>query len=198
MPTSAASSTSASLIERVRKLEPDAWLRLSKLYSPLVYRWCRRAGLQDSDAADVVQETFRAVAIGIQRFRHEQPGDSFRGWLWTIAKNKLHDHFRRCAARPGALGGSDAHSRLLQIPDADSAASDDGGQFDSTSSLAHRALELVRNEFEERTWQAFLRIVVGGERPADVAADLGMTFGAVCTAKWRVLRRVRQELDGLL
>jgi RNA polymerase sigma-70 factor (ECF subfamily) len=186
------------LIERVINLDPDAWQRLSRLYSLLVYRWCRRAGLQDSDAADVVQEVFRAVAGGISRFRHDQPSDSFRGWLYTITKNKIHDHFRQHTARPDAVGGSDAQSQLLQIPDTLSAESDAGDEFDAASSIAHRALELVRGEFEERTWQAFLRTAVGGQAPAIVADDLEMSVGAVCTAKWRVLRRVRQELEGLL
>jgi DNA-directed RNA polymerase specialized sigma24 family protein len=72
------------------------------------------------------------------------------------------------------------------------------GNFDATGSVAHRALELVRAEFEERTFQAFLRVTVGGQRPAEVADDLGISVGAVCTAKWRVLRRLREEVEGLI
>jgi RNA polymerase sigma-70 factor (ECF subfamily) len=165
---------------------------------PLVYRWCRHAGLQDNDAADVSQETFRAAADGIATFHRDRPSDSFRGWLWTITKNKLRDHFRRLAERPGAVGGSAANQRLLDVPDTIAKESEEAAGFDAKGSLVHRALELVRNEFEDRTWQAFLRVVVGGEHPSHVAADLDMTVGAVYTAKWRVLRRLREEIDGLL
>ena len=80
MPTTqSTSSTSDSLIQRARDLEPEAWRRLSRLYNPLVYRWCRKAGLQDEDAADVMQEVFHRVAGGIDRFAGKQIGGSFRG-----------------------------------------------------------------------------------------------------------------------
>lgn len=191
------SSTSLTLLDRVREFDARAWERLTTLYTPIVYRWCRQAGLQESDAADVSQEVFRAVASGIGSFRRDQDGHSFRGWLWTITRNKLRDYFRWLSSRPGGVGGSDAQQQLQNIPETLPAAEHDS-DFDAAGSIAHRALELVRAEFEERTFQAFLRVAVGGQRPADVAADLGTSVGAVCTAKWRVLRRLREEVDGLL
>lgn len=193
------SSTSASLLDRVRKFEPQAWDRFVELYGAVVYRWCRVSGLRDSDAADVSQEVFRAVARGIRGFRRDQPGGSFRGWLWQITRNKVRDHYRRCTGQATALGGSAAHQFLLEIPvGATPAATDADAEFDTQSSIAHRALELVRLEFEERTWQAFLRVVVGGESASCVADELKMSAGAVYTAKWRVLRRLREEIEGLL
>ncbi len=60
--------------------------------------------------------------------------------------------------------------------------------------LIHRALELIRGEFAERTWQAFWRTVVDEQQAADVAKDLGMTPGAVRVAKCRVLQRLREAL----
>ncbi|MFH1920253.1 MAG: hypothetical protein ABIP48_10265, partial [Planctomycetota bacterium] len=43
-----------------------------------MYGWCRQAGLQPEDAADVSQETFATVAVQLSGFRREKPGDSFR------------------------------------------------------------------------------------------------------------------------
>ncbi len=60
--------------------------------------------------------------------------------------------------------------------------------------MHRRALELIRSEFEERSWQAFCRVVVEGQSPADVAAALGMTRNAVYIAKARILRRLRETL----
>lgn len=137
--TESSSSTSASLLDRVRQLDPEAWDRLSRFYSPVVYRWCRHAGVQDNDAADVSQEVFRAVANGIGGFRREKPGDSFRGWLWTITRNKIRDHFRRLADRPGGVGGSAANRRMLEIPDIIPEDDTDPTGFDVTGSLAHLA-----------------------------------------------------------
>ena len=193
-----AGSISSSLLERIRVQDPEAWRRLVRLYGPVVYGWCRQSGLQPADAADVVQEAFRAVAAGVESFRRELPGDSFRGWLWTITRNKVRDHFRRRQDLPAAQGGTDAQRQLLQVPDHAPGTSEAPGRANESSSLAHRALELVRAEFEDRTWQAFWRTTVDGQPAAAVAEELGMTSPAVYKAKSRVLQRIRQELGDLL
>lgn len=188
-----ATSTSATLIARVRDREPEAWSRLTQLYTPLVYGWCRKRGLHENDAADVAQEVFRAVLVHAERFHRDRLGDSFRGWLWTITRNKLHDHFRRKVAQPLAAGGTDARQRLENVPEALPLEEEDvvSGRLDS--GLALRALAILQSEFEEPTWQAFWRLAVEGHPAAEIAADLGMTKGAVRQAKYRVLRRLRQE-----
>lgn len=186
-------SASASLLDRVCAREPGAWERLARLYGPLVYGWARRQRLQDADAADVAQEVFAAVAAGISTFRRDTVGDSFRGWLWGITRNKVADHFRRAAGRPPAAGGSDAAERLLQIPDAFPEGS--GYAFlPADADLVRRALDGLRVEFEPRTWQAFWRMAIDGHAAADIARDLGTTPRAVRQAKYRVLQRLRAEL----
>jgi RNA polymerase sigma-70 factor (ECF subfamily) len=186
-------STSTSLLQRLRAREPAAWERLCHLYGPLVYRWARSSGLQDTDAADVVQEVFRSVADSLDRFHHDAPTDSFRGWLWGITRNKLRDHFRARAANPAGAGGTDAQQQLLEIPEAppDSTSS---GSLKPDAILVHRALALIQVEFEDRTWRAFWRSAVDGLPAGDIAKELGMTPRAVRQAKHRVLRRLRQEL----
>ena len=119
--------------------------------------------------------------------------------MYTITRNKIRDHYRDAACQPRAIGGTDALIRWQDLTDEDE--SDEGGgdaNSEVTRMLAHRALEVARSEFEERTWNAFLRTAVDGARPADVAADLGMTVGAVYKAKSRVLRRLREQLAGLI
>src|SRR3954454_6421981 len=76
--------TSPTLVEGVKRGDPDAWGRLARLYGPLVYAWCRQAGLQPADAEDVLQDVFVTVAARVGEFRHGRAGDTFRGWLWTI------------------------------------------------------------------------------------------------------------------
>jgi RNA polymerase sigma-70 factor (ECF subfamily) len=195
---SGSASLAPSLLVRLRAHEADAWRRLTDLYGPVVYDWCRRAGLQAEDAADIGQEVFQAVALHLEGFRRERPGDTFRGWLWTITQNKLRDHWRRQQARPRAAGGSSAQERLLEVAAEESLASGSSATAEESTSLFRRALELIRGEFEERTWQAFWRVTVDGRSPADVAAELGLSAGAVYVAKSRVLRRFRDELGDLV
>jgi RNA polymerase sigma-70 factor (ECF subfamily) len=204
-PLTRRSSTSSSLLREVRQQDPEAWRRLVKLYGPLVYIWARQCGLQPNDAADVVQEVFVAVAGSVGTFRRERPGDTFHGWLWMITRNKVRDHFRRHQDEAVAKGGTDAQEQLLQVPHPQAGARQAGARpepssedrADAGSQIAHAALELIRAEFEDRTWQAFWRTAVDGLKAAEVADELGMTLRAVYQAKYRVLRRIRQELADL-
>jgi RNA polymerase sigma-70 factor (ECF subfamily) len=56
---------------------------------------------------------------------------------------------------------------------------------------------IMRGDFEERTWHAFWETAVEKRQAGDVAQTLGISLGAVYMAKSRVLRRLREELDGL-
>src|SRR5688500_5480779 len=84
-------STSRSLLARLHTNDPLAWDRLIALYAPLVWSWCGKMGLARQDMADVFQEVFKAVAAHIESFHKDRPGDTFRGWLRTITRNKVHD-----------------------------------------------------------------------------------------------------------
>jgi len=185
-------SSSASLVERLKAHDPEAWLRFTVIYGPLVLGWSRRAGLQENDAADVVQETFQAVAVRVGDFRRDRPDDSFRGWLWTITRSKLHDHFRRRGQQPEATGGSAAHQQLEELPQRPPA-DRDGHQ--EIAAVTRRALAIIQTDFQETTWRAFWRTAIDDQRATAVAAELGLSVAAVYMAKSRVLVRLRQELD---
>jgi RNA polymerase sigma-70 factor (ECF subfamily) len=186
-------STCSSLIDRVKQRDAEAWKRFARLYAPLVYRWARQCDLQPSDAADVVQDVFTAVARSIDTFRHDEPGSSLRGWLWTIARNQVRLHYRRLKNRPEATGGSDANQQLHELPDL-LTHDDEPSRSDSHASLVHRAVQLIRQDFQPQTWQAFWRVVVEEQAVSDVAQDLGITPAAVRQAKYRVLCRLQEEL----
>lgn len=185
--------TSMTLVMRLRSQDPAAWRQMAELYGPLVYSWVRLSGLNEHDSADVVQDVFSAVHLSLDRFRKDRPADRFRDWLWTIARRRTADHLRRLARHPAGIGGSDAYLRLQELPE-EISCSDNVQAATAEVELVRRALNLVRPEFEDRTWQACLQTAVDGRKPADVAADLGMTVGALYVARSRVLKRLRQEL----
>ncbi len=207
LPTNGSDSISSTLLQRVRAKRPEAWERLVDLYGKSVYRWCRRAGLGPSDSADVVQEVFAAVARCVADFRRDRasnhPTGSFTAWLATIARNKIRDHYRRQKDRPRAAGGTAAQQQFLEVPNPEAANPEESDPIDRSELeqtdrlLSRRGLQLVRAEFENRTWEAFWRTTVDAHTPTDVADELGMSVAAVYKAKSRVLRRLRQELDGL-
>jgi len=191
------SSTSTSLLQRVKARDPEAWKRLVALFGPLVYDWCRQSGLHGEDAADVGQEVFGSVAAKVAEFRRDRPGDSFRGWLWTITRNKIRDHFRQQQGQAQAQGGTDAQQRLAQVPEQPPGSTVGSAPSDDQVSVVHGLLAGIRSRFADHTWQAFWRTTVGREVGTDVAADLGMSVQAVYQAKYRVLQQVREELGDL-
>jgi len=188
-------STSSSLIRRVKARDAEAWERLFQLYTPMVYGWARRSGLRDSDAADISQEVFRAVARSIDDFQRDQAGSSFRSWLWAITRNQIRLYFRKKGDEPEAAGGTDAAAQLQQHASFLDEDTDPGG-LSGRKLLVHRALRLIRNDFSECNWQAFWQLAVEGRSAADIAAELDMSPAAVRQAKYRVLCRLRQELEG--
>src|SRR6185369_5473698 len=166
-----AAGTSTSLLDGLRGETPEAWRQLVTLYGPLVVAWCWHQGLQAADADDVVQEVFQVVLRRIGDFRKEQPKDTFRGWLWTITRNKIGDLWRKKAAQPQAVGGSEVRERFEQMP-ATEHEWNSNASSELTVGLHRRALDLVRGQFEEKTWRAFWMVVCENRPAGDVAEEL--------------------------
>ena len=192
------SGTSLSLLQRIRNGDNTGWYRVVDLYAPLVQHWCRRWGVAGADADDVQQEVFRSAAQSIAAFRRDREGDSFRGWLRAITRNRVLAFWRSRQRQPEAAGGSDAQQRFQEIPEPADLGNDDPEETEQFSALVRRALVQLRGEFEPRTWQAFWATAVDELPSADVAGQLGMTANAVRMAKSRVLHRLREELGDLV
>ncbi len=181
--------TSPTLILSLQNgADEDAWPRVVRIYGPLILSWCTRCGLQPSDAADVCQDVLADLARSIGKYSSDGDGATFRGWLWTITRNKIADHFRRWANAPGGAGGTGALQTIQQLPDQRPETSED------VADLHLRALEGLRTKFNESTWTSFWRVAVEGDAAKDVAEDLGTSVWAVYKARTRVMAKLRAEL----
>jgi RNA polymerase sigma-70 factor (ECF subfamily) len=191
--------TSTSLLDRIRlQADGPSWKRLVDLYTPLIQGWLRRCGgVQSHDLDDLVQDVLSEVVHGLPKFQHSQRPGAFRCWLRTIAVHRLLAFRRKQKTRPLAGGGSRIDAQLAQLEDPESDLSKLWDQ-EHDQHVLRRLRELLEPEFNPVTWQAFTRTALKGERAATVAADLGMTVNAVLLAKSRVLRRLRQESQGLI
>jgi RNA polymerase sigma-70 factor (ECF subfamily) len=184
-------STSSEMIRGIRVGDSAAWKRMTAYYSPLVYSWCRRGGLRPEDAADLMQEVFLSVWRGLEGFQREQSGQTFRGWLRTIARNKIADHFRGNSRRPPTVEAGSAMDRHGEVVES---SADQRADCSQLQQLFDQAMETIRPEFESCTWQAFILSTLHKRSAADVAQELGISPGAVRQAKYRILRRLRAEL----
>lgn len=193
------SATSTRLLREARACDPVAWERLVAVYSRRMYRWCRRAGLQAADAANVVQEAFAAIARKLDDFHRDRPGDSFRGWLRTIVDNKIRDHYRRLGRRHDApIGGTDAHRLLVDLAESEETDATDTPAAAATPATNGPLAEIaaaVRAEIGERNWTFFWRTAVDGQSAAEVGQEFGVTANTVRIVKMRVLRRLREQWD---
>lgn len=183
--------TPISLLERLRSPgDQEAWTRFVQLYTPLLYQWARRLRLDADAAADLVQDVFTVLVARMPGFTYD-PGRRFRGWLWTVAVNKLRERRRREPA------GITTETAGTDIPEG----SDPVAEFTEAEYrqyITDRALRLLQTDFDPTTWRAFWEHVTHGRTAPDVAAELGLSVGAVYAAKTRILARLRAELRGLL
>jgi RNA polymerase sigma-70 factor (ECF subfamily) len=180
--------TSLSLLQRLRQpSDRAAWNWFAHMYTPLLFYWSRRMGLQESDAADLVQEVFALLLRKLPEFRYEK-GGSFRGWLRMVLLNKYREQRRR--RDPLAEGGA--------LDDLQGPAGDPPSDEDYRHEVINRALALLRPDFQPATWEAFWQTVALGRPGTEVAAELGLSANAVRIARCRVLHRLRQQLEGLL
>ncbi len=79
------------LIADVRK-DPGRFGDIYKKYANPVYRYIFTRTGNKQIAEDVTSQTFLAALESIGNFRQD---GNFGSWLFTIARNKVNDHFRR-------------------------------------------------------------------------------------------------------
>jgi RNA polymerase sigma-70 factor (ECF subfamily) len=184
--------TPASLLERLRDPAADeAWATFVDLYTPLLYHWANRVGLRDPDAADLVQDVFVLLLRKLPDFQYDAR-KGFRNWLRTVTLNRWRELRRR--RHPSVEAAGDVTLDDLPAPDGD----EPFWERDYRQHVARRVLLVMQREFEPAAWKACWECVVAGRPAADVGKELGLSPGAVRVAKFRVLSRLRHELEGLL
>ena len=138
-----------------------------------------------------MQDVLTVLLQKLPEFQYD-PQRSFRGWLRSVTLNKWRENRRR---RGVVLTEADDSALSSAVsPEAE----DSFWQVEYRQHLVSRALKVMQREFQESTWMACWECVVAGKSAAEVGVELGITVDAVYAAKSRVLRRLREELAGLL
>ncbi len=184
--------TRASLILRLpNAADVAAWDEFVLVYGPLVFRVARRQGLQPTDADDLVQEVFSAVAKQVGDWLQRPDRGSFRAWLLRMARNIAVNLLTRKPFGATGIGGNEVGCRLEEVLG-------QGDEFSSRFDLEYRrevfrwAAEQVRESVAATTWQAFHLTHLEGVSTADAARQLGISVGNVYIARSRVMNRLRE------
>jgi RNA polymerase sigma factor (sigma-70 family) len=180
--------TRASLLLRLRDpRDEEAWAQFVDLYAPLVYGHARTQGLQDADAADLCQEVLGAVTGAVGRLEYDPERGTFRGWLFTIIRRKL-SNWRRSQRNQRDVDHAAGNIEECAAPKSEEAQWDDEWQ----QRLFAWACAQVRTQVTDQTWQAFWRTFIDGQPCKQVAADLGLSVGAVYVIRGRVLAHLKE------
>ena len=185
--------TPLSLLERICNSERDAWRALVTIYDPLLRRWLRAASLQPADEDDLTQQILAVLVRKLPTFRHNGRDGAFRAWLRSITLLEVAEFQRRQSARP-ALCDSEALDVLPSPIDELTRAWD----AEYERHVLYGLLEIIKTDFTRSAWQVFQRVAVEGLAPQTVAQEMGLTINAVTLIKSRILRRLRQEAQGLV
>jgi len=172
-----------------------AWHEFVALYGPIVYGFARKRGLQDADAADLMQDVLRSVSGAIGRLEYDPSQGTFRGWLFTITRNKVFNFLSARRIRPQGSGDSATNRLLANQPEEYDGS--DVWEMEYQRRIAALAMERVKGEFQENTWRAFLLTAVEGVAASEAAKQLGMSPGAIYVAKSRVLARLKEEVESM-
>ncbi len=188
--------TRLSLLLRLRDpQDAEAWRQFVQVYAAVVYGFARKRGLQDADAADLMQDVFRAVAAAVGRLQYDRSRGGFRAWLYTVTRNKLYNFLTSRRRRERGSGDSDTRALLEAHPAPPDGAADWDQEYER--GVFAWAAERVRGDVSEQTWQAFWLTAVDNVAAKEAGARLGMSPGAVYVARSRVLARLREETQHL-
>lgn len=193
------SRTSGTLLLRLRELnDREAWTEFVNRYTPRLFGWCRKQGLQDSDAADVSQEVLSKLVRAIRTFDYDPRRGSFRGWLKTVTNNAIRD-FVAERSRPGRGSGDSQSCSALAALSTPAAIGELTATLDAAAEmeLLREAEARVQLRVKPHTWEAYRRTVLNSEPAADVARQLNLPVADVYVAKSRVLKGLREEVARL-
>ena len=189
-------ATRSTLLVRLKDLDnQQAWQEFFDVYWVLLFNFARRAGLNESDAEEVVMETVETVARKIEDFEYNRQRGRFKGWLLTIVRFKLGDRFRKKKrqAQKGEIASLDEVGEG-QILDADSTELEKIWDTEWQKRLVDMALERVKQLVGHKQYQIFHCYVIQEQDAEEVAEFLEVSKSQVYVAKNRVGKVFEGEL----
>jgi RNA polymerase sigma-70 factor (ECF subfamily) len=196
--------TRASLLQRLKDLDDQSsWNEFYELYHDLIFSVARRAGLNEGEAAEVVQDTLVSVAKKMPGFTYDPAKDSFRGWLLTVTRWRILDQLGkrprqgcrepRVSARPLA----EAETRTATIERVPDPAGPDLAAIweeEWETQVLQTALARIKRQVHPKHYQIYHLHMVLGQPVQEVARVLEVNAAQIYLAKHRVGNLVKKEV----
>jgi len=190
--------TRQSLLERLKQWDDqESWRDFFDTYSGLLYATARKAGLEDAEAQDVVQDTVILVARKMGEFRYDPEVDSFKGWLLYWTRKRIALAYRK-RARTQSHSTTDLDEQLLEEV-ADPAGLDLEAVWEEgwARAIWEAAVARVKDRVAPKQFQMFHLYVIKEQPAPDVARALGVAVAQVYLAKHRISTLLKKEVDQL-
>lgn len=187
-------STHISLLNRVRvPSDAEAWKEFVKIYGPLIYNYCRKSRLNDSDSEDVCQDVFRQISTSLDSFQYNQKLGRFRSWLGTVTYHEICRYFKKNQRFQNQSGSNGLQEIIYEQPgEIDAAWADE-----FCSHIYKTALDNIRSDFDDKTWTAFELTWIKDVSPKDTADKLQTEIAWVYKAKCLVQKKLKEEIQRL-
>src|SRR5438876_5812714 len=191
MPADEQISTRASLLERLKDLGDQAsWEQFHRTYRELIYSVARRAGLNEIEANEVVQETLISVARKMPEFKYDPAVDSFKGWLLKVTRWRILDQLERrkrsqslCTSAATVEGEGTRTATIERVPDP--AGFDPATIWDEVweKNLLNAALARIKRQVRPEQYEIYHLHVILEKPVREVTRALGVSSGQVYLAK---------------
>jgi RNA polymerase sigma-70 factor (ECF subfamily) len=188
--------TNVSLLRRLGREDRDqtAWNAFIERYGPQIFAWCRRWGLQETDAEDVTQTVLLKLAEKLRGFEYD-PARRFRSWLKTVAQHAWIDLLRDQQRTGRGAGDSAAIAQLHEVQAREDLESRLEAAYDME--LLEEAMTRVRLRVEPHTWEAFRLTALEQVPVTEVTAKLGLPTAVVYKARSKVQKMLRDEMEAM-
>ena len=190
----ASEETRASFLLRLQARDPAAWREIDAVYRPILIAYLQKQGLNASEAADGVQDTFLKLLHRIESY--DLPESDIRAWLFKLTQETLIDHARRRAADKRAVEGWVA--RTLSTDPGDHLRMELEFTAIHQQKILEHAIAQVRARVTPRNWACFEQRLLRDRPINETASELGLAPNAVYLAASRTLKQIRaicQEFD---
>ncbi|HTL54491.1 MAG TPA: sigma-70 family RNA polymerase sigma factor [Candidatus Limnocylindrales bacterium] len=196
--------TRATLLHRLKNWQDQtSWEQFFETYWKLIYGFARKAGLNEAEAQDVVQETMFAIVKHMPTFTYDPTRGSFKGWLLNMARWRIIDQIRK--RRPLSdkhhlhhdFCSSTGTDTIGAIPDPAGPSLDQYWETEWQTNLLESAMNNVKRRLDPEKYQLFDCYVNKEWAPEKVAATFGVSVNQVYQAKHRITEMVKAEVARL-
>ena len=156
-----------------------------------MFYWARKTGLTTTDASDLVQDVITRVFQKLPDFRYDS-SKSFRGWLRTITLNRYRE-IKRLKSSGMQFTTDSILEELAPVDLAQSA-----WDVDYARLLVAQSMEKMQSDFAPATWQALRGVMSEGKTVDQAATETGVSAWTIYSARSKLMKRLRSELEGLL